>query len=111
MSLALTTTTITIRRVSSDPARDPYDVQPEPATVASGIPAHIYSPTGEEQEAGGSRSNTYRRLACNLADLTENDTVLDEATSVEYHVEWVNKVLGFGLDHMQARLRLTTGVV
>lgn len=109
MALTLTTTTISVLRVAED--TDPYDAQPEPAPVASGVPAHIFSPTGEEQEAGGSRSNTYRRMACDPTDLTETDTVRDDTTGLVYQVEWVNEVVGLGLDHMQARLRLTTGVV
>lgn len=112
MALALATTTITVRRVAADPARDPYDAEPEPVTVASGVAAHIFSPTGEEQTAGGSRSNVNIRLAADPVDLNaETDTVVDDTTGVEYAVEWARDVVGLGLDHTQARLRHTTGVV
>lgn len=111
--IPLALTTITVRRIPVDPARDPYDAEPEPFIVASGVRAVISSPSARSGEvlAGGSQEHTYFSLACDPVDLTHRDRVLDDRTGEEYEVEWARtrNALG-GLDHTQAALYQIRGI-
>jgi len=82
MPVPLHTTTVSVLRVPADSARDPYDPQPEPEVVDSGVPAHISSPSGRERTAGGSQEVVEFRLTCDPTDLTHTDRVQDDQTGV-----------------------------
>lgn len=110
MPVPLHTTTVSVLRVPADPARDPYDPQPEPEVIASGIRAHIASPSGREHTAGGSQEVVEFRLTCDLTDLTHTDRVLDDRTGAVYEVTWARQREGFGLDQVQAGLKQVSGV-
>src|SRR3546814_16573557 len=86
MPVPLHTTTVSVLRVAANPTRDPYDTQPAPSVVASGIRAHISSPRGREQTAGGSQEVVEFRLTCDPVDPRHTDQVQDEQTSALYEV-------------------------
>lgn len=111
MPVPLHTTTISVLRVPADSTRDPYDPQPAPTVVASGVRAHISSPRGREQTAGGSQEVVEFRLTCDPVDLRHTDQVQDEQTGAVYDVTWARSREGVGLDQTQAGLQQVTGVV
>lgn len=111
MPVPLHTTTISVLRLPTDPARDPYDPQPAPEVVASGVRAHVSTPRGREQTAGGSQEVVEFRLTCDPVDLRHTDQVQDEQTDALYEVTWARTREGFGLDQTQAGLKQVTGVV
>ena len=110
MSIPLATTQISVLRVAADPARDPYDAKPAAAVIASGIRAHISTPNGREQTAGGSQEVVEFRLSCDPVDLRHTDQVQDEATGAVYEVTWARAREGLGLDHVEAGLKQVAGV-
>ena len=109
--IPLATTTITVRRVTADDTRDGYDVRPAPEDVATGVRAHLSSPSAREERAGGSRQTTVARLLCDPVELLHTDTVVDDTTGVEYAVTGVETHVGLGLDHTAAQLLLVNGAV
>ena len=111
MAVPLHTTTISVLRLPTDPARDPYDPQPSPEVVASGVRAHISSPSGRERVAGGSQEVVEFRLSCDPVEIRHTDQVQDEQTSALYEVTWARTRAGLGLDQTQAGLKQVTGVV
>ena len=110
MSALLHTTTIGVLRISADPARDPYDAKPAAEVIASGIRAHISTPRGREQTAGGSQEVVEFRLSCDPVDLRHTDEVQDEQTGALYEVTWARVRQGLGLDHIEAGLKQVAGV-
>jgi hypothetical protein len=104
------TTTITVLRVADDPNRDPYDPKPAPAEIHTGVRAHIGSPTGREQVAGGSQSITDTRLTCDPIDLHHQDQVRDDTTGETFEVVWVKQRTGLGLPHVTAFLKHLEGL-
>jgi hypothetical protein len=113
VAIPFATTTISVLRVPADPDRDPYDLQPDPATVAAGIRAHISTQAGEETVAGGSQQVTNHRLSCDPFDsgLHHKDQVVDDTSGETYEVVWSVSRYGVGMDHFQARLNQVSGVV
>ncbi|MBM4414904.1 MAG: hypothetical protein FJ035_01235 [Chloroflexi bacterium] len=109
MAVPLATTTIAVLRVPVDATRDPYDAQPAADTVASGVRAHISSPSGREHVAGGSQEVVEFRLACDPVDLRHTDRVQDEQTGSTYEVVWARPRQGLGLDHIEAGLKQVSG--
>ena len=110
MSILLATTQISVLRVAADSARDPYDAQPAPAVLASGVRAHISTPNGREQTAGGSQEVVEFRLSCDPVDLRHTDQVQDKQTDALYEVTWARLRQGLGLDHVEAGLKQVSGV-
>ena len=110
MSVPLHTTTIAVLRVPADPARDPYDAKPAADVVASSIRAHISTPRGREQTAGGSQEVVEFRLSCDPVDLRHTDQVQDEQTNALYEVTWARVRQGLGLDHIEAGLKQVAGI-
>ena len=110
MTVPLHTTTIAVLRIPADSARDPYDAKPAAAVVASGIRAHISTPRGREQTAGGSQEVVEFRLSCDPVDLRHTDQVQDEETDALYEVTWARIRQGLGLDHVEAGLKQVAGV-
>lgn len=109
--IPLATTTISVKRVAADDDRDGYDPLPSASTVATGVRAHLSSPSGREDRAGGSRQTSTARLLCDPTDLLHTDTVVDDSTSLEYAVVGVEQHVGLGLDHTAAALQLVSGAV
>jgi hypothetical protein len=109
--IPLATTTITVRRVPSDDTRDGYDPHPSAEDVATGVRAHLSSPGGREDRAGGSRQTSGARLLCDPVDLLHTDTVVDESTGVEWAVGGVAAHVGLGLDHTSADLQHISGAL
>lgn len=97
----LTTTTVTVKRPADG---DPYETASEP-TVASGVPAQISQPSGQEIDQGGEYERVDAVLLClPNTDLTHTDLVTDDGTGNEYRVAWVRQRQGLGLDHTKAGL-------
>lgn len=109
--IPLATTTITVRRVPADDARDGYDSSSAAEDVATGVRAHLAGPSGREERAGGSRQTSTARLLCDPVDLLHTDTVLDETTGTEWAVTGVASHVGLGLDHTAADLQLVNGAI
>lgn len=109
MAIKLATTTITVSRVPVDPTRDSYDAPPAAVVVASGVRAHISSPSGTETQLGGTQAVENFRIDCDPVDATHVDTVTDERTGVTYEVLWAVSRYGLGLDHLEMSARLTLG--
>lgn len=103
--IPLATTTVT---VTSPGTGEPYETPSGGATVASGVPAHISSPSGLEQLQGGSQQIIDKRLLSEPIDeLTSDMTVVDDSTGLAYAVVWVDQRDGLGLAHTVAGLRRT----
>lgn len=108
--IPLASTTIRVDRVALSATRDSYDTPPAAATVVTGVRAHLSAPGGTERLAGGSVEVIDRHLDCDLCDLDHRDTVTDLTTGTTYTVVWVHKRAGFGLDRMEAGLRIVAGI-
>lgn len=113
--IPLATTTIAVRRVTADLSTvDPYEATAAPETVASGVRAHISTPSGRERIAGtGAQEDVSFRLDCDPIDvgLRNTDLIDDEFTGTSYAVVWAEPRAGLGLDHIEAALRKVEGVV
>jgi hypothetical protein len=100
--LPLATTTGTQLR---PPSGDPYETAATPTTVATGLPSHISTPTGNEVDAGGQLERIDAVLLADASvDLRHTDLWRDDGTGNEYRVAWVRKRQGLGLDHIKAGL-------
>lgn len=104
--IPLSTTTVTVEDASTP---EPYETTTY-TTRASGVAAHISSPSG--QERAGS-DGVDRIDAVLLADTTveRGDRVTDETTAAVYRVAWAHQRSGLGLDHTKAGLVRATGAV
>lgn len=118
--IPLSTTTVSVLRTPADDPevgeddRDPYDAQPAPEVVASGVKAHIGQASGTERVAGGTQAILGLRVWCEPFDegLRATDQVLDESTGITYEVDGQpHHARGLGLDHIVAPLKLIEGVV
>jgi hypothetical protein len=102
--IPLATTTVRIESLGGDP----YETKTA-TTLASGVRAHLSSPSGIERLAGGSQEVLDKRLNCDPTTFDKDDRVTDEGTGVVYEVAWVDQRKGLGLDHTVAGLRKVTG--
>lgn len=111
--IPVATTTVTVKRVPSDPDRDPYDPQPDPVVVVSGVRAHITTARGSEDRGGSDRSHVHFRMSCDqyAGGLLHTDTVEDEQSGEVYEVKWAVARTALGLDHIQAGMDQISGVV
>lgn len=101
--LPLATTTITVRSAGSG---EPYEAPSGAAVLATGVPAHLSSPSGLERlEGGGQQVIDKRLLADPTLTLDHTMTVVDDGTGATYTVVWVDNREGLGLDHVVAGLR------
>lgn len=108
MSIPLALTTITVTR--PDPTVDGYAAsKPAPTTVASGVRAAITNDTGNTVLTGGVRTQYTFVLNADPCDVQAADLVTDNQTGATYIVEWAQLRTGFGCDHVNGRLRITTG--
>ena len=107
MTALLTTTSVTIEAASTP---EPFETTTY-TTRASGVAAHISSPSGRERvgDAGGERIDAV--LLCATTTVERGDRVTDAATGDEFRVAWVLDRTGLGLDHTKAGLVRTTGAV
>lgn len=100
--MLLTTTTVTVTRPT---AGDPYETSAGETTVASGVAAHLSSPSGAEIDRGGQLEQVDAvLLAAPGVDLRHTDLVTDDVTDEQYRVAWVEARQGLGLDHVKAGL-------
>jgi hypothetical protein len=111
--IPLATTTVTVRRVDSDPDRDPYDTQPAATVVASGVRATISTGRGQEDRAGSDRTIVQFRMSCDPFDggLLHTDTVEDERSGEVYEVKWAVARDALEMPHFQAGMDQISGVV
>lgn len=107
--IPVATTTISVTRPTV--ADDPYDGAATSATVASKVRAHISTPSGREQQRGGSQESIDLRLDCDSVDLQHTDVVVDDTTGETFQVVWAESRVGLGLDHVEAGLRRTGAAV
>lgn len=104
--LPLSTTTITVKRPADG---DPYETASE-ATVATGVAAHISSPTGADIHRGGQLERVDAVLLAEASlDLVHTDEVVDDGTAKRYRVAWVRLRQGLALDHLRAGLTAYDG--
>jgi hypothetical protein len=104
------TTTISVLRSSAADGTDAYpDVEPTYSPIATGIRAVIGTPGGMVVQEGTLREDIAYPLKCDVTDLQHADRIEDESTGPVYTVKWVSQSRGFGLDHMDAELRLVEG--
>lgn len=107
--IPLATTTVTIKRVPRDAARDGYDTQPAKTTIATGVRAHIGGPSGSQNLAAGDRTVVRFAITTDPTDLQADDTVIDEQTDQEYRCAWARGRQGLGLDHTTGALEQVNG--
>jgi hypothetical protein len=96
MTLPLSTTTITVKRVpAADAGKDPYDSDKSPMdTVVAGVRAAFVSPSGGSAIGGGENGPTGSQevvgwsLLADPCDLRHSDTVVDDTTGQEFAVAW-----------------------
>lgn len=111
MTLPLTTTTISVLR-NAGGSQDPYDEKLPPTAIATGIPAHISTSSGDETVQGGSQEVTEFRLDCDPTDVTFLDQIKDERTNEVYEVRWTRSRVDLpGLEYVQAGLKKVEGLV
>lgn len=105
--IPLATTTVTISQ--PDGTGDPYE-EATTDPLVSGWRAHIGSPSGFEQQSGGSQERVDAVLQCDPVEGVDHTcTVTDEATDETWTVTWVRLRRGLGLDHMRAGLIAVSG--
>jgi hypothetical protein len=109
VSIPLSTTTITVKRIPRDDTRDGYDTQPAAATIASGVRANIGSPSGSENIAAGDRTVVTFRITADPTDLQADDQVTDDTTGATYRCVWARNRIGLGLDHTTGALEQVVG--
>lgn len=104
MTVLLPTTTVTVADASTP---EPFETTTYTAR-ASGVAAHISSPSGSERAGadGGERIDAV--LLCDTT-VARNDRVTDELTGAVYRVAWVHDRTGLGLDHTKAGLIYADG--
>lgn len=107
----LATTAINVLRPSPGADIDPYVISDDTTddVVASGVPAHISSPSGRERVAGAGQEAVEFQLICDTTEIQNNDRVRDLNTDEMYEVVWSESRKGLGLDHTVAGLSKVTG--
>jgi hypothetical protein len=114
MSLALYTTTISVKRadlvdVSETEPWEPDTPTPTASTIATAVGADISLNLGRSGTPGDTETIEYM-LICDPTDLSFRDLVIDEATGAEYEVTWATLTPGLpGFEHVQAGLKQVTG--
>lgn len=106
MSVLLPTTTVAISDASTP---EPFETTTYTAR-ASGVAAHISSPSGSERVGsdGGERIDA---VLLTDVEVWRGDRVTDSATGDVYRVAWVVERTGLGLDYTKAGLVRATGAV
>lgn len=104
MTVLLPTTTVSI---SDGSTPEPFETTTY-TVRATGVAAHISSPSGVERAGsdGGERIDAV--LLCDTT-VARNDRVADENTGAVYRVAWVHARTGLGLDHTRAGLIFADG--
>lgn len=117
--IPLATTTISVLRESqADASAEPYQgkVASDRAVVVSKVRATISAPAtragqGQEITQGGEQVRIAFTLACDPVDLRHTDWIRDDGTGEVFKVVWATRRIGFGLDHTQAQMYKTEGLV
>lgn len=105
--MLIDTTTVTITRPVA--TGDPYEAATT-STVATGVRAHIGSPSGNDAHLGGDKEVI--TAVCYVpagTDVVRSDRITDDANGATYAVVWSTRRRGLGLDHLQVGLRAVTG--
>lgn len=105
MTIPVTTSTVTIFRAAGLDARDGLDPEPTYSAVARGVRAVISAASGSERTERASAETVTAHLTMDPhpAGLSHLDIVVDDLGRA-WEVEWVQDVLGLGLDHVSAGL-------
>ena len=106
--MLISTTTVTLTRPAGD--GDPY-VDPGVATpIATGVPAHISAPTGNDSVVGGDQERVDAILLIDPTPaLDRTMLVADDVTGEQYAISWTRERTGLGLGHQKAGLRAVKG--
>lgn len=107
--IPLATTSITISRIPADPTRDGYDTPPPPATIATGVRAHLSGPGKSTDLSSGQRIATTWRLDADPCDLQAGDLITDANSGTTYRAMSADRRYGLGLDHTVATLERIDG--
>lgn len=103
----LHTTTVTIEAAAG--RGDPYEAE-TPATLCSGLRAHIGEPSGDDRNVGGAQEVIEAVIhAPPSAPLQRAAIVVDETTGDRWRVQWHQVRRGLGLDHAKAGLVRVAG--
>lgn len=104
--IPLPTTTIRVYALTGEP----YEVKSE-ATVVSGVPAHIGSPSGRARRRDGVQSPVDADLVCDLCPIVAGNMVEDLSTGVRWRVAWADTHPDVGgVGHVAAGLDRVDGV-
>jgi hypothetical protein len=111
--LPFSTSTFTILRSDADPTTDGYgDTAASWVDQSESIRGHISRPTFAEVRAGSVQTLDTLSIALDPCDLRVNDRVQDERDLQVYElVGSPMQRIGFGLEHVNAQIRLVTGYV
>lgn len=108
------TTLITVGRIEGvaldnlDPY-DPYDAAPPPATtIVAGVRAVIGPPSANDILSGGDRVEYSASMRSDVCDIRSRDLVT-ATDGTTWTVLWARRNTAFGMDCMQAELRLVQG--
>lgn len=104
--IPLATTSVVIERLQD--GVDPYEDEDAWMPIATGVPGHISSPTGQERAIGGEQSEIDAVLLADTLELQHTDRITDERGDT-YRVTWVRYRVGLGLDHTVAGLKVFEG--
>lgn len=104
--MVLSTTTVTITGTTAD--ADPYDTDTA-TTVATGVRAHLSSPTGDDLAVGGDKEviTAVCYLPAGTAVLPSHR--ITDASGLTHAVVWVRQRTGVGLDHVVCGIRSVRG--
>jgi len=109
MTLPLTTTTLTIKRVPAN--IDPY-ADTTPTVVTLNVFGAISGSNGTGSDVGGAQQVLTARLFVESdVDVRIADVVIDETSNEEWRVLWVRKRYELGLGHTVAGLEYVAGHV
>jgi hypothetical protein len=111
--LPFSTSTFTILRSDADPATDGYaDTAANWPEQEEGIRGHISRPSFAEVRAGSVQTLDVMSIALDPCDIRVNDRVQDERDLQVYElVGSPMQRIGFGLEHVNAQIRLVTGYI
>jgi hypothetical protein len=107
--IPLATTTVSVWRLPADDTRDGFDTPSVRQQVATGLRAHIGSPSTRTDISAGDKVVTDWRLDTDPFDFADDDQLVDENTGETYRLLGAVRRSGFGLDHCEGRVRQISG--
>jgi len=111
MSIPVSTTTVTVKRPTTDPGtQDPWETPAGTSTLATGIRA-VISPSSGSSGAPGDTEVVEFKLVSDPTDIDYLDQIVDEFDDKVYEVVWAITTPGIaGLGHTAAGLKRSTGL-